>query len=176
MSHRPTALRAIVEGETFEIRVEAESTVSVATGSGSGWWSAVVRETGTGPPLMLTVIPRPDDSPVRAQVAFADDVAWVFVDGEVFEIELAEATEEAARRRDRGAHDALAAPMPATVTRILVEPGQQVAHGDTLVLLEAMKMELPVRAPHDARIARIRCRPGELVQPGEPLIDLDEPT
>ena len=63
--------------------------------------------------------------------------------------------------------------MPATVTRILVEAGQQVARGDTLVLLEAMKMEMPIKAPHRRPVSGVRCRAGELVQPGEPLVELE---
>lgn len=69
--------------------------------------------------------------------------------------------------------DALCAPMPATVTAILVDPGSDVAAGDTLVRLEAMKMELAIRAPADGRVRTVDCRVGELVQPGRPLVTLD---
>jgi biotin carboxyl carrier protein len=41
-----------------------------------------------------------------------------------------------------------------------------------LIVLEAMKMELPVRAPTDGTIARVNCREGELVQPGQELAEL----
>jgi biotin carboxyl carrier protein len=40
-------------------------------------------------------------------------------------------------------------------------------------VLEAMKMELPVRAPRAGRISAIRCKPGELVQPGIALVELE---
>jgi biotin carboxyl carrier protein len=63
--------------------------------------------------------------------------------------------------------------MPATVLSITVEPGQRVSQGDVLIMLEAMKMELPVKAPRDAAVKAIRCRPGELVQPGVPLLELE---
>lgn len=69
--------------------------------------------------------------------------------------------------------DALCAPMPATVTAILVDPGSDVAAGDPLVRLEAMKMELAVRAPMAGRVRTVDCRVGELVQPGRPLVTLD---
>ena len=68
----------------------------------------------------------------------------------------------------------LAAPMPATVVAIAVQPGQKVAAGDVLIRLEAMKMELPVRSPRDATVVAVKCREGELVQPGVPLLELDE--
>ena len=95
---------------------------------------------------------------------------WVFLDGRVYVIDTAPRT--AARR---GHHDdqALASPMPAKVAAVNVTAGQQVASGDLLVMLEAMKMELPIRAPRDGRIASIGCQVGELVQPGVPLLELE---
>ena len=64
--------------------------------------------------------------------------------------------------------------MPATVIAVTVQLGQRVAAGDVLIRLEAMKMELPVRAPRDATVIAIKCREGELVQPGVPLLELDD--
>ena len=68
---------------------------------------------------------------------------------------------------------ALSAPMPATVVAIIVAPGQEVAAGDLLVMLEAMKMELPIRAPRAGRVKTLACREGELVQPGVPLVEME---
>jgi biotin carboxyl carrier protein len=62
--------------------------------------------------------------------------------------------------------------MPATVVKVLVAPGQAVRHGDTLLLVEAMKMELPIRAPGDAIVKAVHCREGDLVQPDRTLVEL----
>ncbi len=81
----------------------------------------------------------------------------------------------AAARRKRttgGAHQSLAAPMPANVIRVNVREGDAVRKGDVVVLLEAMKMELPVRAPSDATVASVRCREGELVDADAVLVEL----
>ena len=99
------------------------------------------------------------------------DARWVFFAGRAYELIEARA---AARRRTRGQHDALSAPMPATVRRLAVKPGDRVNAGDMLIVLEAMKMELPVRAAHAGTVRAIACREGELVQPGVPLIELTE--
>jgi 3-methylcrotonyl-CoA carboxylase alpha subunit len=99
------------------------------------------------------------------------DARWVFFDGRTYELIEARA---ASRRRSRGHHDALSAPMPATVRRLAVTPGDRVNAGDVLIVLEAMKMELPVRAAHAGTVRAIACREGELVQPGVPLIELTE--
>lgn len=99
-------------------------------------------------------------------------VRQVFVDGEVYE--LAVDVGEAARPRGtRQAQDAVSSPMPAKVTAILVEAGQRVGRGDVLLKLEAMKMELPVKAPHDGTVKAVLCRAGELVQPGVALVELE---
>jgi biotin carboxyl carrier protein len=41
-----------------------------------------------------------------------------------------------------------------------------------VLVLEAMKMELPIRAPADGRVVSVSCTPGELVQPGVPLVEI----
>jgi biotin carboxyl carrier protein len=107
-----------------------------------------------------------------AYAAGPRDARWVFLDGRVYVIDAAPAA--SVRRRALG-HDegALAAPMPATVVRINVDPGQRVSRGDVLVVLEAMKMELPIKAPRDGVVKAIACKAGELVQPGVPLLELE---
>lgn len=95
---------------------------------------------------------------------------WVFHEGEVYELQT-----ETGPRRGRGAHQhgELTAPMPATVVAINVKAGDAVKRGDILIVLEAMKMELPVRAEDDATVSAIHCAAGDLVQPGVALIELD---
>ena len=93
-----------------------------------------------------------------------------FVDGQVFEFEVQLAGGR--RSASRTHSDQLTAPMPARVTRILVVPGDTVTRGDVVVTLEAMKMELPVRAPRDGTIRSVGCETGQLVQPGVPLVEL----
>lgn len=95
---------------------------------------------------------------------------WVFLDGRTFVVEAARSPRRGAAHRDD--ETALSSPMPAMVVAVNVTPGQQVTQGDVLVMLEAMKMELPIRAPRSAQVKTINCRPGELVQPGVPLLEL----
>ena len=106
----------------------------------------------------------------RAWAVAAGDARWVFVDGQVFVFE----TDRPAGRRRRAAasHGSLTAPMPATVRKIVVSPGAAVRQGDVLIVLEAMKMELPVRAPADGRVTAVHCEAGQLVQPDTSLIEL----
>ena len=65
------------------------------------------------------------------------------------------------------------APMPATVVSLRARPGDSVDEGDTLMVLEAMKMELPIRAPRAGIVKAVHCAEGELVQPGINLVEIE---
>ena len=63
--------------------------------------------------------------------------------------------------------------MPGRVTAVLVEEGAEVAKGQGIVVLEAMKMENEIRAEHDGIVTRIHVQPGQAVDTGNPLFDLE---
>ena len=69
-----------------------------------------------------------------------------------------------------GPDGVLASPMQAIVVRIMVEPGQQVAEGDVLLVLEAMKMEKFVHATQPGVVEKIHTSTGTNVTPGTPLL------
>jgi len=73
----------------------------------------------------------------------------------------------------RSAGGSLDAPMPGTVIDVRVEPGAAVAEGDTLVILESMKMELAIQAPADGVIADVFVATGDRVAQSAPLVALD---
>jgi acetyl/propionyl-CoA carboxylase alpha subunit len=104
-------------------------------------------------------------------VAGTGEDCWIFADGQVHQIEVSRAG-SGHRRKSAATGQELSAPMPATVVMILVEPGAKVARGDALITLEAMKMELSIRAPRDAVVTAIHCKAGDLVPPGINLLDL----
>ena len=113
---------------------------------------------------------------VRVYAVAAGSHWWAFADGCTFHFEVAAAAANAADASEpAGGEMVLAAPMPGTVAAVHAAPGQTVQRDDTLVVLEAMKMELAVRAPHDGVVKSTCCRPGELVQQGAPLVRLLPP-
>ena len=61
-----------------------------------------------------------------------------------------------------------------TVWKIEVEVGDEVSDGDTVVILESMKMEMPVEVEDDGRVAEIRCQEGQSVNEGDVLVVLDD--
>jgi 3-methylcrotonyl-CoA carboxylase alpha subunit len=77
----------------------------------------------------------------------------------------------AVHRKTTSAAAALTAPMPATVIKVQARAGDAVKKGDVMVVLEAMKMELPLRALGDGIVSAVRCREGELVQADATLVE-----
>jgi acetyl-CoA carboxylase biotin carboxyl carrier protein len=59
-----------------------------------------------------------------------------------------------------------------TVWKIDVNVGDAVSEGQTVVILESMKMEMPVESPSAGTVAKIHVAPGQAVEEGTPLVDL----
>jgi acetyl/propionyl-CoA carboxylase alpha subunit len=110
------------------------------------------------------------DRNVRVAIAADSTATWVFVEGHVWRIEK----NQAANRRSRPRGDAsVMAPMPATVVAINTAAGSSVSEGDTVIVLEAMKRELPIKAPRGGMVRAVNCATGELVQPGVNLVEIE---
>jgi urea carboxylase len=71
---------------------------------------------------------------------------------------------------------AIESPVPGSVWKILVEPGREVAEGETLIIVESMKMEIAVCAPVSGRVREVRCAEGRSVQLGQALVIMADVT
>ena len=80
----------------------------------------------------------------------------------------------AAEHRPAGEQSAVTAPMPGTVIRVLVRPGESVQSRQTLVVLEAMKMETPLVSPYEATVRAVHVGEGDRVAGGTLLVELEE--
>lgn len=67
----------------------------------------------------------------------------------------------------------IASELVANVAQVHVTVGQRVEEGEELVLLESMKMEIPMLAEADGTVTEVRCSPGDVVQEGDVLVVID---
>lgn len=67
----------------------------------------------------------------------------------------------------------VAAHITGTVWKIEVKVGDSVTEGQTCVILESMKMEMPVEAPQNGKVASLACKEGQAVSEGDVLLTLE---
>jgi biotin carboxyl carrier protein len=63
--------------------------------------------------------------------------------------------------------------MPGLVVRVNVEPGRAVTAGESLVVLQAMKMENELASPRDGTVKAVAVEPGQAVEQGQVLVELE---
>jgi acetyl/propionyl-CoA carboxylase alpha subunit len=107
----------------------------------------------------------------RSALLVDDDEIVVFEAGEAFAFSLKPPS--AAADEAGGGDGALRAPMPGKVTAVAVAAGAVVAKGQTLLTLEAMKMEYGLAAPFDGTVAEVAARVGDQVTEGAVLAVLE---
>jgi acetyl/propionyl-CoA carboxylase alpha subunit len=112
-----------------------------------------------------------------ATVVDRDGTCVVHVGGETHEILVEEQTRWIIRTRGgttgAGHGQILTAPLPGKITHVAVRPGDSVQPGDTLVVIEAMKMENEFKASAAGRVAEVRVQTGQAVNPGDVLVVLE---
>jgi len=109
----------------------------------------------------------------------------VKVDGKLFTVEVGPSgsvsasetaptkSQETATETSSGNSESVAAPLAGNVFKVPVKVGQQVAEGDVLVILEAMKMETDIRAERAGKITAIQVSEGDSVSVGDPLVSME---
>jgi acetyl-CoA/propionyl-CoA carboxylase, biotin carboxylase, biotin carboxyl carrier protein len=70
--------------------------------------------------------------------------------------------------------DSLTSPMQGTIVKVTVEEGQEIAEGDTIVVLEAMKMEQPLKAHKAGTVTNLQAEVGATVNNGAVICDLKD--
>jgi acetyl/propionyl-CoA carboxylase alpha subunit len=115
-----------------------------------------------------------DGQLIKGYAVLKNGVLWTHVNGETW------TTETAAKRRgskksgaSAGNPNEIAAPMPGKIIKISAPQGSQVAAGDVVIVMEAMKMEYTLKAQAAGRVSEIRCAAGEQVPLGQVLAKLE---
>jgi biotin carboxyl carrier protein len=112
-----------------------------------------------------------DSKRVTAYVSSDNAKRWVTVNGQTFVL-----TKSSGAKRSGHAHHAvgeLTAPMPGQVRAVNVSEGDAVTKGQTLLVLEAMKMEIRVHAPFDGVVQSLTVKVGQTVEREQILVKID---
>jgi biotin carboxyl carrier protein len=157
-----------IAGREIEVEVDGD----LVTVEGSIRTAALRAIPGT-PTRQLLIDSRPTSLTMRS----SGRGQWSLeVGGDRWEVEVVDERTRHIRSLTAGAERqrgpvTLRAPMPGLVLRVLAEPGQDVAAGAGLVVLEAMKMENELKAPTPGIVGAIRVQPGQAVEKGQVLVE-----
>jgi 3-methylcrotonyl-CoA carboxylase alpha subunit len=125
-------------------------------------------------PLQVQAVPNGgwrfqlDDKWHTVYTAAHNDQRFVQVDAETYTLTVPNT--KSLRRKAASTGDELTAQMPGQVTAVLVKAGDEATRGQTLLILEAMKMEIRVTAPADGRVKAILVQTGTVVERGQRLV------
>jgi biotin carboxyl carrier protein len=115
-----------------------------------------------------------DGQQTMAYAAAQGDTRFVNIGGQNYTLTVP--NQRASRRKVVGGGADLTAQMPGQVLDVLVSEGEAVERGQTLVILEAMKMEIRVTAPRDGVVKRLLASKGDVVERGQALLEIGDKT
>ncbi len=110
---------------------------------------------------------------ITAYVARDGESRWVSIAGRAYQLERVSPDSRERRAASHAGADTLIAAMPGQVRAVFVSAGEQVARGRTIILLEAMKMEMRISAPQDGTVLNVPVSEGDVVERGQLLIELE---
>jgi len=121
---------------------------------------------------------RIDGKHITAYVSSDGSKRWVTVNGQTFLLNKSSSGSSYSKGKHGSAgHDhvsELAAPMPGQVRSVNVKEGETVTKGQTLLALEAMKMEIRIQAPRDGKVKILLVKQGQTVEREQVLIELEK--
>jgi 3-methylcrotonyl-CoA carboxylase alpha subunit len=152
------------EGQTYTINLERQPDGSYRALIDGRTLTAQVRPLPAGGWRLIV-----DGQAHTAHAAAQADRRYVQVDNRVYSLNVP----GTGRRRATAGSGDLTAPMPGQVTAVLVQIGDQVERGQTLLVMEAMKMEMRVAAPTAGTVKRLLVEPGAVVERGQLLAEVE---
>lgn len=161
---------AVVDGREFRIEIVDEHHVKI----NDRLYEVDFANIGGRPLYSLLAAGRS----FEANVHLEDDAWQVLLRGRLFAVTVEDERERALRARagvdttDKRPQR-VQSPMPGLIVEVRVQPGQEVTRGETLLILESMKMQNEIKAPRDAVVAAVFVRQGQSVNQGETLVQLE---
>ena len=105
-----------------------------------------------------------------AHVSRCDDEWWIHFQGRIYVTNM----HEPGSKDSTLSEGSLSAPMPGTILDVMVKKGQRVREGQTLLVMEAMKMEHRIQAPRAGEVTEVYFQTGERVDMGANLVEISD--
>lgn len=109
----------------------------------------------------------------EAVIAARGDELHIHLDGEAYQLRYRHPLERLAAEHQGGASDGLRAPMPGSIIKVAVAIGDAVSRGQTLLVMESMKMETTLVAPRDGVVAGVNVAAGQSFDRDALLLSLE---
>lgn len=116
---------------------------------------------------------RHNGADIKAEAQLIKDTLWVHLGGRTFAVDAQPAGRKRKKAGGGASSDKVLAPMPGKVTKILVNPSQEIAKGQAVLVMEAMKMEYTLKAEIAGKIGQIECQAGDQVVLGKLLVKIE---
>lgn len=154
-------------GQTYTVRLERRpdgSQVAHINGQEVPFTARPLNE-GAGWSLVV------EGESTLAYTATSGEQRFVQVKGQTYALNPVTSTSQ--RRRSAAASGDLTAQMPGQIRDVRVAVGDEVETGQTLVVMEAMKMEMRITAPRPAHVKRVLVQAGDVIERGAVLVELE---
>ena len=158
------------EGKTYLVKID---------GNRSGEYKAAIEKniydfsaSNISPNEFSILIDRKN---IKTYVAESDENIYVHIGGKTIKLGKAQSSTRGfgGAGGEFGAKDEISTPMPGKVVKILVNEGDRVEAGQSLVIVESMKMENEIKSPTAGEIISVNFANGDLVEPGQTIIKLN---
>lgn len=153
----------LIDGEAeLGLRLHPGHAIDFADGS-----AALDAPSWDGDALSFTL----DGRAIRATVARDGDLLMVVLGGATHDLRHRDPRAPSGEEQAGGGR--ILAPMPGRILQLLAAPGDRVARGAVLLVMEAMKVQMRITAPVAGTVAALRCTAGDLVEDGAELVVVD---
>ena len=110
-----------------------------------------------------------------AHIAVRGDDVYVHLDGTTYHLHYEHPLDRLAHAAHGAAEDSIRAPMPGSLVSVAAKPGQAVSKGQSLLVMESMKMETTLTAARDGVVAQVHYAPGQTFDRDALLLSLEPP-
>lgn len=155
LNFNDTVLDIVSNGKSFVLTLDGKTTHAEVLHSEDGKLDLLV-----------------DGKRLIAYVSSDSTKRWITVNGQTFVLNKSSGTRKGGHAGQHAAGE-LTAPMPGQIRAVNVNEGEAVAKGQTLLVLEAMKMEIRVHAPFDGVVAALSVKVGQTVEREQILVKME---